>query len=101
MTLNDTIIITPVLPATKFPAGQILITHNAADRIPPTEVARGLSRHLAGDWGELDPEDIQSNEDALLDGGRLLSAHGDGEDRFWIVSDRDRSVTTILLPQDH
>jgi len=87
--------------AAKFPLGQIVITMNAKARLDPASVQQGLSRHAAGDWGELCPEDIQSNEDALQHTGRLFSAYGKGDRRFWIITEYDRSVTTILLPEDY
>lgn len=61
-----------------------------------------LRRHLAGDWGDVDPEDWAANERALRDGARLLSAYmlATGE-RLWILTEGDRSATTILLPADY
>ncbi|VVE41824.1 hypothetical protein [Pandoraea cepalis] len=61
-----------------------------------------LARHLHGDWGALSAEDQAANELALLTGQRLLSSYDlpDGE-RFWIITEADRSVTTILLPSDY
>ncbi len=85
----------------KFPLGQIVITANAQSRLSPEAVRAGLRRHAAGDWGELPSEDAASNEEALKHGGRLFSAYGQGESRFWIITEHDRSVTTILLPQDY
>jgi hypothetical protein len=60
-----------------------------------------LRRHACGDWGDLCPEDTLANEEALRDGDRLLSAYGQGELRFWIITEADRSVTTVLLPEDY
>jgi hypothetical protein len=61
----------------------------------------GLARHVRGDWGDLCPEDIQANETALLEGGRRFSAYGEGASRFLIITECDRSVTTVLLPEDY
>ena len=85
----------------RFPLGQVVITRNASDRLAFEDVAHSLARHMFGDWGDLDAEDIQTNEDALKHGDRLLSAYGKGERRFWIITEADRSVTTILLPEDY
>jgi hypothetical protein len=85
----------------RFPAGQIVITTNAADRLTREEINQGLARHLAGDWGSLSRDDVQLNEDALEQGDRLHSAYGEGDRRFWIITEADRSVTTILLPEDY
>ena len=62
---------------------------------------QGLSRHASGDWGDLPPEDIELNEFGLKHGERLFSAYKQGETRFWIITERDRSVTTVLLPLDY
>ena len=86
---------------TTFPLGQVVITANASARLHPAAVQDGLRRHACGDWGELDSEDVQSNEDALEHGGGLFSAYGKGDGRFWIITERDRSVTTVLLPEDY
>lgn len=61
-----------------------------------------VQRHVMGDWGEIDAEDAQANEDALRDGCRVLSAYKlqDGT-RLWIITEGDRSVTTILLPEEY
>jgi hypothetical protein len=89
------------IPALKFPPGQTVITSNAANRLTRAEIVDGLARHLSGDWGDLPPEDILLNEEALIHGNRLLSAYGKDDGRFWIITERDRSVTTILLPEDY
>lgn len=85
----------------RFATGQIVITSNAADRLTCDEINRGLARHIAGDWGSVPPDDAAANEDALEHGDRLLSAYGEGDRRFWIITESDRSVTTILLPEDY
>lgn len=86
----------------KFALGQIVITPAAVEVLTPAELHSALSRHSAGDWGNLDEHDIKENERSLASGGRLLSAYSAlrGE-RFWIITEADRSVTTILLPSDY
>ncbi len=61
-----------------------------------------LDRHARGDWGELDEEDRRANGQALSTGGRLLSAYAlpDGV-RVWVITEADRSATTLLLPEDY
>lgn len=61
-----------------------------------------LVRHAAGDWGDVDKEDGQLNNQALKYGGRILSAYElrDGL-RVWIITEADRSVTTVLLPDEY
>jgi hypothetical protein len=85
----------------RFPLGQLVITTNASRRLAFVEVLTALRRHASGDWGDLCPEDTLANNSALKQGGRLFSAYGQGENRFWIITEADRSVTTILLPNDY
>ncbi|MDE3075945.1 MAG: plasmid related protein [Chloroflexota bacterium] len=61
-----------------------------------------LFRHVSGDWGELDEEDKAENELSLREGFRLLSAYTlrNGE-KIWIITEADRSVTTLLLPDEY
>lgn len=85
----------------KFPLGQVVIAANAAQHLDTIAVHEALRRHAIGDWGDLLLEDACENELALKEGHRLFSAYGTGESRFWIITEHDRSVTTILLPQDY
>jgi len=88
----------------KFSPGQIVATPGALALLEehhcvPIDL---LSRHLRGDWGDLPPEDAGLNDDALNRGGRLLSAYRIGENaRMWIITECDRSVTTLLLPSEY
>lgn len=61
-----------------------------------------LVRHASGDFGDVDAEDAQLNRDAIVNGDRVLSAYtlSSGE-RIWIITEADRSITTILLPSDY
>ena len=86
----------------KFSAGQILITTNALQHLSEAEVQLALRRHLAGDWGDCEPDDAAANDDALRQGARLLSVYHTADAvRFWIITEADRSVTTVLLPEDY
>jgi hypothetical protein len=87
--------------AARFPLGQVAITANASLRLSTEEVFTALKRHASGDWGDLCPEDSLANDTALQHGGRLFSAYGQGEHRFWVITEADRSVTTVLLPEDY
>jgi hypothetical protein len=60
-----------------------------------------LARHAAGDWGELCAFDRRQNEIALRDGNRVLSSYNVPVGRIWIITEADRSVTTILLPEEY
>jgi len=86
----------------KFLLGQIVSTANVLSQVPVPEILLALSRHVRGDWGDLDPEDRQTNEKALLRGGRLFSSYQSSQGiKFWIITEWDRSVTTALLPEDY
>ena len=92
--------VTKVAP--KFSLGQMVATPNALAIIPNGEIQNALSRHVRGDWGTLDTEDLQSNEHALQFGGRLFSSYLTSQNvKFWIITECDRSVTTVLLPEDY
>jgi hypothetical protein len=60
-----------------------------------------LARHATGDWGELCAFDRQQNAVALCTGQRVLSSYPVGEGKIWIITEADRSVTTILLPEEY
>lgn len=85
----------------RVPLGELVITGNASSRLTTEEVLTALHRHTSGDWGDLCPEDTLANDEALHQGGRLLSAYGQGTHRFWIITESDRSATTVLLPEDY
>jgi hypothetical protein len=85
----------------RFPLGQVAITANASLRLATEEVLTALRRHASGDWGDLCPEDMMANDSSLQQGGRLFSAYGEGQHRFWIITDADYSLTTVLLPDDY
>jgi hypothetical protein len=88
----------------KFPLGQLAATPGAMEALArnsqePTEFLR---RHWCGDWGQLDKEDIAENEFSLVKGFRLLSRYtlADGT-AIYIITEADRSATTILLPSEY
>jgi len=61
-----------------------------------------LRRHLNGDWGDLEPEDARANDAALRDGDRLFSSYQVTPTlKLWIITEGDRSVTTLLLPDEY
>ncbi len=86
----------------KFALGQIVATPNALSAIPNPEIQSALSRHLSGDWGDVCAEDRAANEQALLESTRLFSVYRTSAGtKFWIITEADRSLTTILLPEDY
>lgn len=89
-------------PISKFAPGDIRITRGALVELTPDEVLFGLFRHLSGDWGHVDEDDWKENEAALENGFRLFSAYyGRNDTQFWIITEHDRSATTILLPGEY
>jgi hypothetical protein len=65
-------------------------------------VLYALARHAAGDWGELDEEDRRTNDEALEHEFRLVSSYTTSSKiKFWIITEYDRSATTILLPDEY
>ena len=90
-----------IISQSLFPLGQVVITPNALATVPKPVILDGLQRHAAGDWGQLPAEDAELNNVSLVDGGRLFSAYGEGPQRFWIITESDRSATTILMPEDY
>ena len=85
-----------------FPLGTTVITANALSALQPQDVQRALRRHVQGDWGDVPAADGRSNDAALLEGCRLLSAYRDSRGvKFWIITEADRSATTVLLPEDY
>ena len=94
----------PVDVSVKFPLGQVVATVGALDALvqakqKPEEF---LARHQAGDWGEVPPEDAAENEFSLKKNFRLMSAYTlSNEVKIWIITEYDRSITTILLPSEY
>lgn len=85
-----------------FAAGSIHATANATRTIPPDEVLAALARHLNGDWGDVDHDDCRANDRAVNEGSRIFSVyHTAGGVKFWVITEADRSSTTVLLPEDY
>ena len=91
-----------ILVVPKFPIGNLVATPGVLERVPQEELQTALTRHASGDWGALDKEDRDANDRALAEGTRLLSAYESKNGiRFWIITEWNRSVTTILLPEEY
>jgi hypothetical protein len=90
------------MSANKFPLGRTVITPNARDQLHPEDVLHSMKRHSTGDWGDVDEHDRQENEHSLANALRLLSVYHDrNRVKFWIITEADRSATTVLLPEDY
>ena len=90
----------------KFELGQVVMTRGVADfvgddlsrRVALLEL---LQLHSLGDWGTVCSEDAAANEPALVEGSRLFSAYEIGDIQVWIITEADRSSTTILFPDEY
>lgn len=88
----------------KFPLGQVVATPGVIDALStagqtPLEF---IARHAAGDWGELDEHDRLENKRSLKTGCRLLSAYSlRTGTKIWVITEADRSATTLLLPEEY
>ncbi|MFO0850740.1 MAG: hypothetical protein U0871_19615 [Gemmataceae bacterium] len=84
------------------PLGRTVATPAALAAVSPPDIAAALRRHASGDWGDVDPDDRAANDDALRSGERLLSVYrATSGTTFWVLTEADRSATTVLLPDDH
>jgi hypothetical protein len=100
--------------ASKFVLGRVVATPGALNllREAHADPAILLWRHQSGDWGDVDASDRLHNDDSLERGLRVLSAYklqlppsppqaGNGHATLWIITEADRSVTTLLLPEEY
>lgn len=88
--------------AGKFPLGRTMVTSGALAALTPDDILASIRRHCAGDWGELDPPDRAHNDMALETEGRLLSRyHSLSGVVFYIITEWDRSATTVLLVHEY
>src|SRR5215813_12889220 len=89
------------ISVTRFTLGQTFITPGAEEalQIAGQTAIEFLRRHMSCDWGELSDDDIQENELSLKEGFRLLSNYRTAKGQhLWIITEADRSATTVLLP---
>ncbi len=86
-----------------LPLGRVLATPGALETIHDAgeDPFAYLARHATGDWGDLCAFDRRQNEIALRDGYRVFSSYNIPAGRVWIITEADRSVTTILLPEEY
>ena len=90
-----------------FNSGQIVTTRGVNDLIANnTKFAKmvfaSVQRHVVGNWGDVCDEDRATNESALQNGERLFSVYKQEDlPTIWIITERDRSVTTVLFPQEY
>lgn len=86
----------------RFQPGAIVMTQGAMAALTQDDVLKALIRHFAGDWGNLDDFDREQNDLAITNGGRILSSFESQTGvKFWVITEADRSATTILLPEEY
>ncbi len=92
---------TPSEPV-RVPLGQTVATPAALSVLSQSDLVAALRRHAAGDWGEVDAHDRAANDDAVTSGERILSVYRSATGTtFWVITEADRSATTVLLPDDY
>lgn len=85
-----------------FHCGQLCATAGALKAVPPMELTLLMKRHLSGDWGDISENDAAANEDALHYGDRIISWYtASTNDRIMVITEADRSATTILLADEY
>ena len=87
-----------------FSLGQVYATPGAIAALEESEEnpLSYLTRHVSGDWGELSDEDKAENDFSVANGYRILSSYRTANGvKFWIITEWDRSVTTLLLPSEY
>ena len=90
--------------AALFPLGRLVATPGAIDLIGGAGedlLPELLERHRSGDWGEVSPEDARENELSVRHGFRVLSSYRVAGKKLWVVTEADRSATTIVLPDEY
>lgn len=93
---------TRIIPIAVFRLGHVVTTPNALQSLNQKDILKGLQLHQAGDWGHLEASDWEANDQALTQGTRILSVYNaENGTKFWIITEADRSVTTVLLPEDY
>lgn len=86
----------------KFSLGKLYATPGALEALHAAGHPLTVARHAQGDWGDLGPEDRAANDEALRTGGRIFSSYDlPGGGRVWVITEADRSSTTVLLPDEY
>jgi hypothetical protein len=86
----------------RFKLGHIVMTTHASDELPVEDICAAIDLHADCDWGLLSPPDWDAMDDAVKNGGPIWSAHSDRSGlTFWIITEADRSATTVLLPAEY
>ena len=86
-----------------LPIGRVVATPEALRVLSEAgeDPLRLLARHASGDWGDLDAHDRRENQRSLKNGSRVLSSYPVGDGKVWVITEADRSSTTLLLPEEY
>lgn len=90
----------------KFDGGTVCMTSGIDNKVSKDSdfalfVGNSLKRHLNGDWGDCDPADAKENDFAIGKHLRIFSVYKKDTDKIWVITEADRSITTILLPSEY
>lgn len=83
-----------------FPLGRIVATPSIIEMLSNTEILNMVRRHSIGDWGAF-AEDKKANDEALLYDNRILSSYKNKAGKVWIITEADRSATTLLFASEY
>lgn len=109
MPVNDeepmnTAVVIPLKPRPPlFPLGQVVATRGVLMHLERQGIAADsyVDRHARGDWGDAPPEDAEANRYAVLVGARIMSSYRIAGEKVWLITEADRSVTTLLFPSEY
>ena len=90
------------VPIALFRLGRMVATPNALANLTQEDILKAIQRHQAGDWGDLSEDDRRENEFSLKEALRIFSVYHSADGvKFYIITEADRSATTVLLPEDY
>ncbi len=85
-----------------FELGHLVATPGALAAVTRDEMSLAIARHQCGDWGDVPAEDAKENDLSVAEGFRILSSYRTTSGtKFWVITEADRSATTVLLPEEY
>lgn len=92
--------------AVNFELGQIICTKRISEEMKSDEnfytfVYASLAKYICGHWGDTCADDVEANNNAIKDGERILAVYKYRDESIWIITEWDRSVTTVLFPEEY
>ena len=85
----------------RLEVGRVVTTSAVARSLSPFEIFELVGRHVRGDWGTLGEEDMQANRVAIREGERVLSRYRTCVQDVYVITEYDRSVTTVLFVDEY